>query len=136
MLVNLASNLQQIGIKLDVQEVDHTQWLNDYFAHENMGFSFMSYFPDYPDPANYPYLFFSSTTAVKDGLNGSNYKNPKVDAMLDTALQDSDVEKRAEALKDVFKATNDDATVIAAFWPDTAMAINSKYSFTGFNAFW
>ncbi|MGL4962916.1 MAG: ABC transporter substrate-binding protein [Inquilinus sp.] len=135
-LVNLASNLAQIGITLDVQEVDHSQWLSDYFGHENLGLSFMSYFPDYPDPANYPYLFFSSSTAVKDGLNGSNFKNPEVDAALATALQNSDPAARATALKQVFKITNDDATVVSLFWPDTAMAINSKYDFTGFNAFW
>ena len=39
----------------------------------------MPYYPDFADPANYPYLFFDSANAAKDGMNGSNFKNPDVD---------------------------------------------------------
>jgi peptide/nickel transport system substrate-binding protein len=73
---------------------------------------------------------------VKDNMNGSNYKNAEVDKLLTVATQQSDPKVRADALKQIFKITNDDVALVPIFWPATAMAINTKYKFTGFNAFW
>ena len=135
-LLSLSENLKSLGITLNVQEVDTTQWLDVYFAHENLGIQMMSYFPDFADPANYPFLFFDSNNAAKDGLNGSNYVNPKMDALLSDALQKSDPAARAEALKQVFQTSNEDVVVLPVFWPDSAMAIRSDYKLDGYSAFW
>ena len=70
---------------MNVEQVDPGEWLDVYFAHEDLGAQFMSYFPDYADPANYPYLFYYSGNAVANGLNGSNYRNEDVDAQIDTS---------------------------------------------------
>jgi peptide/nickel transport system substrate-binding protein len=135
-LLTLAENLKPLGVTLKVQEVDETQWLDVYFAHENLGIQMMSYYPDYADPANYPFLFFASQNASKDGLNGSNYVNPKMDALLSDALQQSDPKVRAEALKQVFRMANEEVVVVPVFWPDSAMAIRSDYKLDGYSAFW
>ncbi len=68
----------------------------------------MAYYPDFADPANYPYLFFASANAVKDGMNGSNFKNADVDKHIAIANEQSDPKVRAEALKKVFKIANED----------------------------
>jgi peptide/nickel transport system substrate-binding protein len=135
-LQTVAENLKQIGISMKVEEVDHNQWIAGYFRHEKLGMQIMSYFPDFADPANYPYLFFASANAVKDGMNGSNFKNPEVDKLLDVADEQSDPKARAEALKSVFKIVNEDVTLVPIFWPASAMAINKKYKLTGYTAFW
>jgi peptide/nickel transport system substrate-binding protein len=135
-LLTLSENMKPLGVNLNVQEVDETQWLDVYFAHENLGMQMMSYYPDYADPANYPYLFFAGSNAVKDGLNGSNYVNPKMDALLSDSLQRSDPAARAEALKQVFQMANEDVVVVPVFWPDSAMAIRSDYKLDGYSAFW
>jgi peptide/nickel transport system substrate-binding protein len=135
-LQSVAENLKQIGIKMTVQEIDANQWLAGYFRHENMGMQIMAYYPDFADPANYPYLFFASANAAKDGMNGSNYKNPAVDKLLDTANQNADPKTRADALKEVFKIAADDVVVVPIFWPDSAAAISNKYKLTGYSAFW
>src|SRR5262249_53355204 len=36
-LQTVAENLKQIGIKMNVQEIDHNQWLAGFFRHENLG---------------------------------------------------------------------------------------------------
>jgi peptide/nickel transport system substrate-binding protein len=136
MMQSVAENLKQIGITMKVQELDSNQWLAGYFRHENLGAQIMAYYPDFPDPANYPYLFYFSANAVKDNMNGSNYKNPEVDKLLMVATEQSDPKTRADALKQVFKITNDDVALVPIFWPATAMALSTKYNFTGFNAFW
>jgi peptide/nickel transport system substrate-binding protein len=136
LLQSLTGNLSQIGITLDVQEVDNSQWLAQYFGHENLGMQVMPYFPDFADPVNYPYLFFSSSNAVKEGMNGSNYKNPEMDKLIEAANQPSDVAARAEALKKIFQIAADEVPIVPMFWPYAAMAINSKYKLKGYTAFW
>lgn len=135
-LQSVSENLKQIGITVKVQELDANQWLAGYFRHENLGMQIMAYYPDFADAANYPYLFYASANAVKDGMNGSNFKNPEVDKALEVANQKSDPKARAEALMKVSRIANEDAALVPIFWPASAMAISSKYKLTGYNAFW
>lgn len=135
-LQSVSENLKQIGIKMKVEEIDSNQWLAGYFRHENLGMQIMAYFPDFPDGANYPYLFFHSANAVKDGMNGSNFKNADVDKALAIANEQPDPKVRAEALKEVFKIANEQVALVPVFWPASAMAINKKYKLSGYNAFW
>lgn len=135
-LQSVSQNLKQIGITMTVQELDANQWLAGYFRHEDLGMQIMAYYPDFADAANYPYLFYASANATKDGMNGSNFKNAEVDAALELANQKSDSTERGEALKKVFKIVNEDAALVPIFWPASAMAISNKYKLTGYNAFW
>ncbi len=135
-LQSVSENLKQIGITVKVQEIDANQWLAGYFRHENLGMQIMAYYPDFADAANYPYLFFASANAAKDGMNGSNFKNAEVDKALAIANEKSDPKERAEALKKVFKIANEDAALVPIFWPASAMAISNKYKLTGYSAFW
>jgi peptide/nickel transport system substrate-binding protein len=135
-LQSVAENLKQIGITVNVQEIDANQWLAGYFRHESLGMQIMAYYPDFADPANYPYLFFASANATKDGMNGSNFTNAEVDKALTIANEKSDPKVRAEALKEVFKIANEDVALVPIFWPASAMAISNEYQLTGYNAFW
>jgi len=132
----ISETLAQIGITMNVQQVDPGEWLDVYFAHEDLGAQFMAYFPDYADPANYPYLFYYSGNAVANGLNGSNYRNDDVDALIDTALQSNDTAERADALEQVIAQANEDVATVPIHWPDSAMAISSDLRLDGYNAFW
>ncbi len=134
--LSLSENLKQIGVTMDVQQVDQGEWLDTYFGHENLGAQFMAYFPDFADPVNYPYLFLYSENAVRDGLNGSNYRNPEVDAMIEEALESSDPAARADALKRAIEISSEDVAVVPVFWPDSAMAIDSDLRLDGYSAFW
>jgi peptide/nickel transport system substrate-binding protein len=132
----ISETLSQIGITMNVEQVDPGEWLDVYFAHEDLGGQFMAYFPDYADPANYPYLFYYSENAVANGLNGSNYENPEVDALIEESLESLDVEVRAEALQQVIAQAQEDVATVPIHWPDSAMAISSDLRLDGYNAFW
>ncbi len=132
----IAESLGQIGITMDVRQVDPGEWLDVYFGHEDLGAQFMSYFPDYADPANYPYLFYYSGNAVTNGLNGSNYRNNEVDAAIETALESTDTEERAQALEDAIAQAQEDVATVPIHWPDSAMAISDDLRLDGYNAFW
>jgi peptide/nickel transport system substrate-binding protein len=96
----------------------------------------MNYYPDFGDPAAYPYLFFHSDNARPQGMNASNFKNAEVDKLIDTADQNTDPKVRAEALKKMFAIANDQVALIPLFTPHNAMVLNKKYKMTGYNAFW
>ena len=132
----ISETLAQIGITMDVKQVDSGEWLDVYFAHEDLGAQFMAYFPDYADPANYPYLFYHSDNAATNGLNGSNYVNAEVDALIDDSLQSTDTAARAEALQQVITQAQEDVATVPIHWPDSAMAIRDDLRLDGYNAFW
>lgn len=132
----IAETLGQIGITMNVDQVDPGQWLDVYFLHEDLGAQFMSYFPDYADPANYPYLFYHSANAVPNGLNGSNYRNSAVDEALDNALASTDASERVTALESALTQVAEDVATVPIHWPDSAMAISEDLRLDGYNAFW
>jgi peptide/nickel transport system substrate-binding protein len=135
-LQSLAQNLSQLGIDMTVQEVDANQWLAGYFRHEDLGMQTMNYYPDFGDPAAYPYLFFHSDNARVDGMNASNYRNPEVDAAIDEANENTDPAVRAEALKRAFAIANEEVAVVPLYTPYNAMVLSDEYQMTGYNAFW
>ena len=82
MCLILAQNLKQLNIKLTVKQVNADKWLNDIYAHKNLGIQSMTFVPDYPDPINYPLVLLVGKHAVKNDLNIANYKNPAVDKLM------------------------------------------------------
>ena len=135
-LQSLAQNLAQLKIDMTVQEVDANQWLAGYFRHEDLGMQTMNYYPDFGDPAAYPYLFLHSDNARVDGMNASNFSNPEVDAAIDEANQSPDPAVRAEALKKVFQIANEEVAIVPLYTPYNAMVLSDRYQMTGYNAFW
>ena len=65
---------------VDVQEIDGNQWLAGYFRHEKLGMQIMAYYPDSPIRRTIPTCSSTAPMPAKDGMNGSNFKNPEVDA--------------------------------------------------------
>lgn len=135
-LQSLAQNLAQLNIDMTVQELDANQWLAGYFRHENLGMQTMNYYPDFGDPAAYPYLFFHSDNARVDGMNASNFRNSEVDAAIDEANQNTDPAVRAEALRRAFQIANEEVAVVPLYTPYNAMVLSDEYEMTGYNAFW
>lgn len=135
-LQSLSQNLAQLGIDMTVQELDANQWLAGYFRHEDGGMQAMNYYPDFGDPAAYPYLFFHSDNARVDGMNASNFRNAEVDAAIDAANQNTDPVARAEALKQAFAIANEEVAVVPLYTPYNAMVLSDAYQMTGYNAFW
>lgn len=132
----LAQNLKQFNIEMTVQEVDANAWLATYFKHEDLGMQGMNYYPDFPDPAAYPKLFFHSQNAKPQGMNASNFKNQDVDDLIDEADRNNDPAVRAEALKKMMVIASEQVAVVPLYSPFNAMVLNNKYQLTGYNAFW
>src|SRR3990172_2799817 len=132
----ISETLAQIGITMNVEQVDPGEWLDVYFGHEDLGAQFIAYFHDYADPANYPYLFYYSGNAVANGLNASNYKNPDVDALIEESLESTDTATRAEALQQVISQANEDVALLPIHLPHSPLLLSSDLRLDGYNAFW
>ncbi len=133
----LSESLDELGITMNVEQVDFGAWLEVYFAHEpGLGMQAMEWLPDYADPVNYPLLFLHSEGAIVDGVNASNYRNDRVDELIDLARTESDPAARAAALEEMFQIVTEDVPVLNIVWPDSAMAIRNDLRLDGYNAFW
>jgi peptide/nickel transport system substrate-binding protein len=130
----LAQNLKQLGITLNVKEQPNQQWLADLYARPNLGIGTMLYFPDYPDPSDYLELFLNSQNATKNAFNLANFKDPTTDTLLaqqnGASLQP---QVRATALAGVLKIAAEQLPYIPIWWENEAVAVNTKYAYTGFN---
>ena len=134
--LNLSENLKQIGIDLEVKEITAEQWLADIYAHEDLGLQMLSTGPDNPDPADYPNVYFASKNAVKNGLNMANYRNPRVDELLQKQESTTDKAVRTAAIGEILKIASDDLAYLPVWWEDVAMAISDRLAYRDFNAFW
>jgi peptide/nickel transport system substrate-binding protein len=133
-LLSLAENLRPFGVEIDVQEVTQEQFFADIQAHKT-GLHINLWFPDYPDPANYPAVAMHSQYAVKGGYNMANYKNPEVDELLDRQIASLDPAERAELTGEVLQHGARDLPYVPIWWEETIMAIGDDFVYDGFNAF-
>ena len=130
-MLNLSHNLKQIGINLDVQSVTPDAWLNHLYAHD-LPLQFLGYYPDYPDPWDYPATTYPSSAAVPNQFNISNYKNPAVDALIKDQTTASNAQ-RATDLGQLMVTSNTDLPYYAMWWEDDGMVIHDKFVYNGFN---
>jgi peptide/nickel transport system substrate-binding protein len=132
----LAQDLKDLKIELTPKQVPYAQYLAPAFAHKNLGLQLFGYAPDYPDPQNYLVVFLPSKNATANAFNLANYKNATVDKLLDQQAKASSKSKRISLMAQVLQHASADLPYVPLYWEDTAMAINSKYRYTGFNGLW
>jgi peptide/nickel transport system substrate-binding protein len=133
--LNTAENLSQLGVHLEVKETNEHTWNSYEYDHRNLGFHVNLWYPDYPDPANYPALTMNSADAKPGAWNIAHYKNPEVDRLLAIQQNATDKATRARALAEVLRITATDLPYVPLWWEDTLMAIREPYVFDGFNPF-
>jgi oligopeptide transport system substrate-binding protein len=80
---------QTLGIELDVQVVDWSEFLQGLDAQDYQMFS-LGWIGDYPDPQNFLDMLFHSQSAY----NHSAYSNPELDALVEQARVEQDTDRR------------------------------------------
>jgi len=94
-LESLSTTVKQIGITMPISQVPSNDWLANIYAHKDLGIVCLLFLPDYADPADYMNLVYPSANAVKNNFNLANYKNPKVDKLIQDANSASSNDERA-----------------------------------------
>jgi len=131
-LESLSQTVKQIGITMPISQVPSNDWLANIYAHKDLGIVCLLFLPDYADPADYMNLVYPSANAVKNNFNLANYKNPKVDKLIQDANGASSNDERAKDLMEVLTISNQDLPYYTLFWQNDVMAIQNKYVYKGF----
>ena len=131
-LESLSTTVKQLGITMPISQVPSNDWLANIYAHKDLGIVCLLFLPDYADPADYMNLIYPSANAVKNNFNLANYKNPKVDKLIQDANSASSNAERAQDLSQVLTISQQDLPYYGLFWQNDVMAIQNKYVYKGF----
>jgi peptide/nickel transport system substrate-binding protein len=129
---HLAENVKELGVTLNLRPLTTGQWLNQLFAHKNLGLQGVSFTGDYPDPQTFLGLMYHSRDAVANAFNIANYKNQRVDALLDRQQRATTQKERAAAIAEIVRISSRDVPYLPLWYPQNAMAINNRYKFAAF----
>jgi peptide/nickel transport system substrate-binding protein len=91
----LQQELAKIGLRIEIRMTNYPTWLDLAHRRRRVAFTETGWNMDYPDPSDFFESLFSFR-AINDenSSNTSFYSNPALEALLDTAHQELEPEKR------------------------------------------
>ncbi|MCK7548950.1 ABC transporter substrate-binding protein [Marinobacter koreensis] len=119
----VAAMLARINIKVDLKTLPKAQYWPEY-DDRAADIMMIGWHADTEDSANF-YEFLTMCPNKETGAgqyNAGNYCNPEIDAMVEKANVETDLDKRAALLQEVEKRLYDDAAFIPLHWQDLAWA--------------
>ncbi len=99
---------QELGVQVDVQQVEWSSFLEDLDTNKLQVFAGLSWQADYPDPHSFLDVLFYS----KSPLNHGSYENANVDRLLEQARTEQDVQERIGLYNSAEQIIVDDAAWI------------------------
>ncbi|MEO8412731.1 MAG: ABC transporter substrate-binding protein [Ginsengibacter sp.] len=118
----LASELQQIGIKIQVETVQKSLLLEETAKSDALFFR-GSWIADYPDAENYLSVFYGKNPAPP---NYTRYKNPRFDAFYEHALAEKNDSLRMKIYQQADQLMIKDAPVVP-LWYDMVIHLVHPY---------
>ncbi|MBB4660445.1 ABC transporter substrate-binding protein [Conexibacter arvalis] len=134
-----AQGAAEIGIKIDVREVDENTYINAvYLRHTTDGLSIDNFGAGGPDLLNIPDLTLNSRNIPPTGFtNVANYESAAVDELLARASRlRVDDARRAQLALDVLRRAGEDLPYVPVAFPKVYLGVKREYAYAGFNAFW
>ena len=83
---------QTLGIEVEIQQVEWATYLQDLDQHKFQAYAGLGWQADYPDPQDFLDILFHTESA----LNHGQYSNAELDAILEEARTEPDVNRRVE----------------------------------------
>ncbi len=118
----IASELQQVGIKIQVETVQKSLLLEQTAKSEALFFR-GSWIADYPDAENYLSVFYGRNPAPP---NYTRYKNPAFDKLYDAALSEKNDSLRYKMYQQADQIMMNDAPVVP-LWYDMVIHLVQPY---------
>lgn len=118
-----AAMLARINIKVDLKTLPKAQYWPE-FDNRSGDIMLIGWHADTEDSANF-YEFLTFCTEAGSGAgqyNAGNYCNPEIDALVEKANVETDVDKRTAMLQEVEQRLYDDAAFVPLHWQDLAWA--------------
>jgi peptide/nickel transport system substrate-binding protein len=121
----MQSQLDQVGVKAQIQVLEWTSYLSAYFAgldKPKAGMGQMSWMV----PSSNPGMYVNELLIGNGGLDAGYYDNPDVNKLLLQARATTDEGQRADLYKQAAKIVTDDAPWIFMFYAYNLVASNKK----------
>ncbi len=124
--------LNEVGFDASI-DVNPAAALRELKAQTKLNFFRASWIADYPDGENYLSMFYSKNFAP-NGPNYTHYSNPKFDELYESALMETDPQKRIAAYKMMDKMIMDDAVIVPMYYDQVLRFTQSNIEGLGVNA--
>jgi peptide/nickel transport system substrate-binding protein len=114
-------NLAEVGIKINIQQLDELTLYNDYFQKMEYNMLAQYHTTDIIDPdeiVNYAMNYDGGNQAIWTG-----YKNPKIAELTTAAQLETDPAKREEMYHQIQQMSLDDAQVLFLYFPTSRIGL-------------
>lgn len=112
----IAEEWKRVGVVVELRSLEYGTFYTDVTRGSFQLFS-SRWVGGNNDPDIFEYVF-SSTKFPPDGANRGHYRNPKLDALLDAAREESDREKRKTILWEIQKIVAEDEPYLLLWYLD------------------
>ena len=96
---------QELGVEVEIQQVEWATYLEDLNQQRFQAYGGLGWQADYPDPQDFLDILFHTESALNHGA----YSNTELDAVLEEARTEADLEKRVSLYHQAEKMIVDDA---------------------------
>jgi len=101
----LQAQLEQIGIKLKIQELDISAFNGIFYGdqppEQRPDMLWYAWWPNLNDPYDWSWILYDSKAAGSNGANAGFYSNKRVDELIDQGLVETDPAKQAAIWKEL-----------------------------------
>lgn len=123
----LQAAVKPLGIELEVEKLTGEELMTRTFGGaRDYDIAVQNWGSDFPDPSGNLNPLFHSSNTEDGGANYANYKNEKVDKLLEEQNQLTDNEKRAELMIEAQKIITDDSPWITLSHQKQMMAMTNN----------
>ena len=81
---------QELGVQVEIQQVEWATYLEDLDDKKFQAYAGLGWEADYPDPQDFLDILFHSESSINHG----DFKNAEIDAVLEEARVEADIQKR------------------------------------------
>ena len=96
---------QELGVEVEIQQVEWATYLEDLNQQRFQAYGGLGWQADYPDPQDFLDILFHTESSINHGA----YSNAALDAILEEARTEADLEKRVSLYHQAEKMIVDDA---------------------------
>ena len=96
---------QELGVEVEIQQVEWATYLQDLNQQRFQAYGGLGWSADYPDPQDFLDILFHTESTLNHGA----YSNTELDAILEEARIEPDLERRVSLYHDAEKLIVDDA---------------------------
>ncbi len=114
---------QELGVEVEIQQVEWATYLEDLDAKKFQAYAGLGWEADYPDPQDFLDILFHSESSINHG----DFKNAEIDAVLEEARVEADIQKRIALYHDAEQMIVDAAPWVPMWFTGDRYALVKDY---------